>query len=39
MDALGGAVGTVAAWCGLPMLLLMCAELTGRVLQSVRNDA
>lgn len=39
MDALDGAVGTVAAWCGLPLLLLMCAELAGRVLQSVRNDA
>ena len=39
LDALDGAVGAVAAWCGLPLLLLMCAELTGRVLQSVRNDA
>lgn len=39
LDTLDGALGTLAAWCGLPLLLLMCAELIGRALQSVLNDA
>lgn len=39
LDTLDGALGTLAAWCGLPLLLLMCAELIGRVIQSIRNDA
>ena len=39
LDTLDGVLGTIAAWCALPLMLLMCAELIGRVLQSVRNDA
>ena len=39
LDTLDGALGTLAAWGGLPLLLLMCAELIGRALQSVLNDA
>ena len=38
-SAVGGVLGSVAAWCGLPLLLLMCAEIIGRVIQSMRNDS
>ncbi len=35
LDAGEGIIGSLAAWCGLPLLLLMCVELTARVVQSV----
>ncbi|MBT60097.1 MAG: hypothetical protein CMA63_00910 [Euryarchaeota archaeon] len=29
----------VLAYCGLPVVLLMAAELIGRMIQSIRSDA
>tara|TARA_B110000967_G_scaffold174504_1_gene186710 strand:- start:2762 stop:3007 length:246 start_codon:yes stop_codon:yes gene_type:complete len=33
-----GVFGTVAAWCGLPIFLLLCSELIGRMIQTLHSD-
>lgn len=35
LDLKEGIIGSLAAWCGLPLLLLMCVELLGRAVQSL----
>ena len=39
LEQLDGVGGVIAAWCVLPLLLLMSVEILGRVVQSVRNDS
>ncbi len=38
LDIGEGIVGLLAAWCGLPLLLLMCVELIGRLIQSSHSS-
>lgn len=33
-----GIIGSLAAWCGLPLFLLMCVELVGRMVQSIHSS-
>mgnify|MGYP006107591925 CR=1 FL=1 len=33
-----GVFGTFAAWCGLPIFLLLCSELIGRMIQTLHSD-
>jgi len=39
LEQVDGIGGTIAAWCGLPLLLLMVVEIVGRFVQTVRNDS
>ena len=39
LEQLDGVGVVLAAWCVLPLLLLMAVEILGRVVQSVRNDS
>ena len=38
LEQVDGIGGTIAAWCGLPLVLLMVIEIVGRFVQTVRND-
>lgn len=33
-----GVFGTFTAWCGLPIFLLLCSELIGRMIQTLHSD-
>lgn len=37
LEMIDGVFGTLAAWCGLPLVLLLCAELIGRVVQTMHK--
>ncbi|MAI40625.1 MAG: hypothetical protein CMA09_04945 [Euryarchaeota archaeon] len=39
LEQVDGIGGTIAAWCGLPLVLLMVVEIVGRFVQTVRNDS
>ena len=39
LEQVDGIGGTIAAWCGLPLVLLMVIEIVGRFVQTVRNDS
>tara|TARA_B100000459_G_scaffold92386_1_gene52268 strand:- start:7861 stop:8109 length:249 start_codon:yes stop_codon:yes gene_type:complete len=39
LEQVDGIGGTIAAWCGLPLLLLMVVEIVGRFVQTMRNDS
>jgi len=32
-----GVLGAIAAWCGLPLFLLLCSELIGRMVQTIHK--
>ena len=38
LDLEEGILGSIAAWCGLPLLLLMCVELIGRMVQTIHSS-
>tara|TARA_B100001142_G_scaffold313553_1_gene350143 strand:+ start:4001 stop:4249 length:249 start_codon:yes stop_codon:yes gene_type:complete len=38
LDVGEGILGSIAAWCGLPLLLLMCVELIGRMVQTIHSS-
>tara|TARA_B110000305_G_scaffold158371_1_gene175112 strand:- start:7862 stop:8107 length:246 start_codon:yes stop_codon:yes gene_type:complete len=39
LETIDGVFGTFVAWCGLPMFLLLCAELFGRMVQILQSDS
>ena len=39
LEMVDGIFGTLVAWCGLPLLLLLCAELLGRIVQTLHSDS
>ena len=39
LEMIDGIFGTLVAWCGLPLFLLLCAELLGRAVQTLRSDS
>ena len=39
LEMIDGIFGTLVAWCGLPLFLLLCAELLGRTVQTLRSDS
>lgn len=38
LEMIDGTLGVIVAWCGLPLFLLMCAELIGRMVQTMHSD-
>ncbi len=38
LDLGEGIIASFAAWCGLPLLLLMSVELLGRMIQSIHTS-
>jgi len=39
LEMVDGVFGTLVAWCGLPLFLLLCAELLGRIVQTLHSDS
>ncbi|MCP2504434.1 MAG: hypothetical protein NLN65_03980 [Candidatus Poseidoniaceae archaeon] len=39
LEMVDGVFGTVVAWCGLPLFLLLCSELLGRIVQTLHSDS
>jgi hypothetical protein len=37
LESIDGVFGTLAAWCGLPLFLLLCSELIGRMVQTMHK--
>lgn len=38
VSLIDGTLGMLVAWCGLPLFLLLCAEMIGRFVQSMHKD-
>jgi len=38
LEMIDGTFGTIVAWCGLPLFLLLCSELIGRLVQTIHSD-
>ena len=39
LDSLDGALGIVASFCALPLILLFCVEMIGRIIQSLHASS
>lgn len=37
LSMVDGTLGMLVAWCGLPLFLLLCAEMIGRLVQSMQK--